>query len=238
MSKLPKTDFPTSTFEVPTNKDQITLRPMKVSDEKILLMAKESRSALELFKATRQVLNNCIVGEYDLSKLALVDINYLWIKLRTISLGDKVQIQYNDEEDNRLHVAGVDLSKIEIKWNTQSPKIKMTDANSLVLRIPSNDLYLSEVFDKEDVSAEELMETLVIGVLDSYHVGKEVYDLKTLSHEEAVAFVDDLDVKTHKAVKEFIVNLPSIYLTSKYTNSMGTERKFEYKTLNDFFILP
>lgn len=236
---LPKLNLPISEFQAPTTKDTLKFRPMKVAEEKILLMAKQSGSPGEAFRRVRQVINNCLVEPYDLTKLALVDINYLFIKLREISIGDKVAITYEDREDEREYTVNVDLGAIEVKWEKTETKIDLPQSDLFIsLKLPSNNIYLSPVFEKEELTEDEVLEALVVGCLDKVVQGGKSIDIGALSLPEVVAWVQDLDIKTYQKIKEFIGKLPTIYLKAEYTNSKGTVRSFEYKTLNDFFIYP
>ena len=40
---LPKIDYPVFEVEIPSNKETVTMRPMLVKEEKLLLMARETK---------------------------------------------------------------------------------------------------------------------------------------------------------------------------------------------------
>jgi hypothetical protein len=63
MSGLPKIETPVFNVELPSDKEKsVTMRVMKVKEEKILLMAKQSNDPMEVLAAIKQVVNNCLVN--------------------------------------------------------------------------------------------------------------------------------------------------------------------------------
>ena len=102
---LPKLDDMTFQVEVPSTKEKITMRLMKVKDENLLLMAKESNEPSEILGAMKTVVSNCIVEEgidlknksidfdklIDIDKLTRIDLEYLFLQLRDHSVSEIAQ---------------------------------------------------------------------------------------------------------------------------------------------------
>ena len=58
---LPKLDTPTYTLELPSTGEEIKYRPFLVKEEKILIIALESRNQNEITNAVKDVLKKCIL---------------------------------------------------------------------------------------------------------------------------------------------------------------------------------
>ena len=67
---LPKISVPTYELIIPSNQNKIKVRPFSVKEEKLLLIALESDSMVEVANTVKQVINNCIIsGEVDVDKI-------------------------------------------------------------------------------------------------------------------------------------------------------------------------
>ena len=71
---LPKLNTITYSLKLPSNDKEITFRPFTVEEEKILLMAQESNDNADILRAMRQIINNCVQTEIDVSKMPTFDI--------------------------------------------------------------------------------------------------------------------------------------------------------------------
>ena len=231
---LPKISYPIYDAEIPSTKLKIKYRPMLVKDEKILLTAKESGVPNDIFKAIQQIVNNCIVNaDFDVHTLTLFDMEFLFIKIRAVSVGNVVSITYRDDEDDKDYSFNVDLEKIDVKFpDNQELYIKFDDESSgLKLKYPVADIYQSPVFENPDASPTDLFDELVVHCLDQYFEGDKVVQFKDVPAAQIREFIDNLDVKTFQKVRDFINNLPTVYHEITY----GKDKSLKLTSLTDFF---
>lgn len=231
---LPKIQYPTTNFTIPSTKKTVKVRPFLVSEEKILLIAKESKDNAEILGAIKQVVQNCIVDKTDTNKLTISDLEYLFVKLRSISVDTIVSISYIDDEDEKRYDFEVDLSKVEVKFPEKiNPTISITDNMGLIMKYPSASFYS----DKDLLaSGENYIFELIIRCLDKVYEGDNIYEAKNYSHKDINDFILTLDTKTFEKIRTFLTNLPRLSHTIKYTNSLGKEKVIELNSLSDFFI--
>ena len=119
---LPKIELPIYDLTIPSTEKVIQIRPFKVKEEKLLLIASESNDPDEMINATKQVVNNCIVSEkIDIEKLTFFDIDYIFIALRAKSVGDKIEMKYTcnaiDQEGKSCggtFDAEIDISNVKV----------------------------------------------------------------------------------------------------------------------------
>ena len=113
---LPKIDYPLYTITVPSLKKSYKFRPFLVKEEKLLLMAKESKEMSDIFTAIKQVVNNCAIDErFDVDKLTIFDLEYIFIKLRAMSVDNIVKVSYKDFQDEKVYDFEIDLNNIEME---------------------------------------------------------------------------------------------------------------------------
>lgn len=212
---------------------------MTVREEKILLMAKTSGTNTDIYQAIKQVVGNCLAHlDTDITKFTLFDLEYVFLKLRAVSISNVVKVIYKDAEDKKDYPFDIDLDKIEVKFpESQSLKLPTGPDKGFQMRYPLSNLYNSEVFNKPDAAEADLIEELVINCIDSYFEGENIYKMHDNKKADIVAFVESLDVTTYNKIKEWVSSLPKLFYEIKYTNSLNNERTIELSTLSDFFTL-
>lgn len=234
---LPKIEHPINKIEIPSTKKKMNFRPMLVKEEKILLMAKVSEDDTDIFNAIQQAVNNCSLDkDFDIEKLTIFDLQYIFLKLRSLSIGEEIELFYQDNEDQKSYNIKINLNDVKVVFPDKIDKnIKINDTTGVVMKFPPANLYSNKDFLKS--KTEEIFNNLVVACIDKIYSGEDVYESSLYKPEELKEFVDNLDIKTFEKIREFLNNIPSINHEVKYTNSMGTERKIVLRDLNDFFTL-
>ena len=75
---LPQVALPTYELELPSNGKKVKYRPFVVKEEKLLLLALESKDEKEIESAVRNLLKNCIQSRVKLDDLPIFDLEYLF----------------------------------------------------------------------------------------------------------------------------------------------------------------
>ena len=232
---LPKIQYPTTTLKIPSTKQSVKVRPFLVSEEKILLIAKESKDSADILGAVKQVVQNCLIDNIDIDKFTITDLEYLFVKLRSISVDNMVNISYMDDEDNKRYDFDIDLSKVEVKFPEKIDNtISVTDKVGIIMRYPSATLYTDK---KLLESGDNYIFELIVRCIDKVYQDDKIFDIKNYSHKDISDWISTLDTKTFEKIRTFLMNLPRLSYTIKYTNSLGKEKVIELNSLSDFFIL-
>jgi hypothetical protein len=236
---LPTISYPSHNFVVPSTGVKVKLRPMLVREEKILLMAKEGQDPNEILEAVKNVVGACMVSQsaFDIDKLTIFDIEWLFVKLRAISVSNITQVSYRDYEDDKVYDFAVDLNEVEMVFPEKTDKqIFIEDQGiCIVMKWPEAGLYSDRAFMQ--VKAEDILDELVKRCIDKITTKEEVFTSATISIDELTKFCQNLDVKTYEKMRLFVTELPHLHYVITYTNSKGNERKIELRTLPDFFTL-
>jgi hypothetical protein len=231
---LPKISYPTYKIKVPSVKKNFNFRPFLVKEEKLLLMAKETDKYADILSAIKQIVNNCSLdSNLDIDKLAIFDLEYIFIKLRSFSVENVVKVSYKDLEDEKNYEFDIDLNEVEIKYpKTTQNNIKITDTVGILMKYPSASLY----DDKEflDLDKDYLFE-LIIRCIDKIYSGDEIFEAKDYNRKELGEFLENLESKTFNLIQEFLLESPKLQHTINYKNSLGNEREIVLSSLNDFF---
>lgn len=234
MSFLPKIDYPILNIKVPSTKKEFMFRPFLVKEEKILLMAKESRNDADIFVAIKQIVQNCCLDKkFDANNLAIFDLEYLFLKLRSFSIDSTIKIAYRDGEDQKIYDFEINLEEIQVIFPKKiNNTIKINENVGIVMKYPSASLYSDEEFLKLD--KDQLFE-LIVRCIDKIYDGEQVYEAKNFSKKDISEFLENLNIKVFEKVHEFLMNIPKIEHKINYKNSLGNEKEISFNSLNDFF---
>ena len=234
---LPKINTPMFDFVIPSSKKKIKIRPMLVKEEKLLLMAKESGENGDILNAIKQVVNNCVIdSDIDIDKFPIFDLEYLFIRIRSISVSNITKVSYRDNEDDKIYDFEVDLDKIQIVFPESIEKrIMISDDTGIVLKYPDASLYSDNIFINN--SETEVFEMMALNCIEKIFSGDEMYSPKDYTKEELMEFLENMDINSFNKFREFTNNLPKMEYVIKYDNALGNERKIVLSSLNDFFTL-
>lgn len=234
MSSLPKIDYPIINIKIPSTKKEYMFRPFLVKEEKVLLMAKESKNNADIFTAIKQVVQNCsLESKFNIDDLSIFDLEYIFIKLRSFSIDNMIKINYIDPEDRKTYEFDIDLEEIKVDFPKKiESTIKINEKAGLSMRYPSASLYSDEEFLnlKEDYLFE-----LIVRCIDKIYNEDEVFEAKDFSREEIKEFLDNLNVKIFEKIHNFLLNSPKLNYVLKYKNTLGNEKEIVFNSLNDFF---
>lgn len=234
MSNLPKIDYPVYKIKIPSTKKEHQFRPFLVKEEKLLLMAKESEAASDVLSAIKQIINNCSIDpKFEINKLALFDLEYIFLKLRSVSVDNVVKVSYKDNEDQKVYDFEIELDKVEVKFPEKvNNNISITNKSGIIMKYPSASLY----DDKEFLSLEkDYMFELIIRCIESIYYEDQIYQCKDYKKKDLNDFLESLDIKTFEKVQNFLLSVPKMEYVIEYKNSLGNDRKIVLNSLNDFF---
>lgn len=233
---LPKINHPTFKVEIPSDKKLMSFRPFLVKEEKILLMAKTGNEPNDILAAVKQIVNNCCVEKgFNVNKLTISDLEYIFLKIRANSVGNMITLKFNDTEDQLEYEFTVDLNTVEVKYpENATNRIDITDDTGILMKYPSASIY----DDKEFISlGQDALFELIVRCIDKIYKGDEMFDASSYTREDLIEFIDNLQVKTFEKIQKFLASAPTMSYTINYKNSLGNERKIELTTLTDFFTL-
>jgi len=230
---LPKIKQPIFTMTIPSSNKEVKYRPFTVAEEKLLLIAKESNDMKDIVNVYKQIINNCIIDEVNVDKLAYFDLEYIFLMLRAKSVSNIVDLQVTDDEDNNNYRLKFDLEQIKVSESKVKDLIQLSDGTNVKLKYPSyNDL--SSVSSIDGVNSSDML-TIIRSCLEQIIVGEEVFELSEYGTAEVDDFILSLGSKDLLKLQEFFENLPKVYADIKYNRKDGTEKTIKLEGMQSFF---
>ena len=214
---------------------EVKFRPFLVKEQKYLLIAKESESGKEIANALTQLVESVTFGQIDANKLPLFDLEYLFLQIRTKSVGENVEMKFLCQEDDCTGSGNVDidLSSIKLTENLQDNKLMLTDNLGLVLRYPT----VSELSEIEDIMNldDRLIATIMCGI-ETIFDENDVYESKDISDNDLKDFVESLTLEQLDRLNQYYLDTPSLKETVEYTCELcSTKQERVLQGLNSFF---
>lgn len=231
---LPKIQHATFTAEIPSTKKTVRFRQYTAKEEKILLMAKTGDES-DMLAAIKQIVNNCILNEqFDIDQITIFDLEWLFLKIRSVSVSNVVPVSYKDNEDGKIYDFEIPLDEVKIVWPVEKPPtVNISEGLSMTMKWPTASFYTDEQLLKaQDIEA---LEILITKCIDKIFTADQVYDPKDYTTEELVEFISDIESNAYQQIKEFIETMPHMEYVITYQNEKGSDRRIELNSLVDFF---
>ena len=238
---LPKINTPTYELVLPSSGKKIKYRPFLVREEKILIMALETEDQKQITRAVIDILSSCIITKgIKLDKLATFDIEYLFLNVRSKSVGEQIEVNVTCPDDEKTSVPiTIDIDSIKIEKNkNHRDTIKLDDSLSLKLRYPSMEQFVSTNFESAEESGNEIKTTLdmIISCIDIIFNEEESWNASESTKKELEEFIDQLNTKQFKMIEDFFATMPKLTHTFKVKNpKTDVESTVKLEGLASFF---
>jgi len=235
---LPKlNDVPKYDLVIPSLNETIRFRPFLVKEQKVLMLGYESQNKKEILKAILETIDACVTGEFDLHRLTTYDVDYMFTKIRSKSVGETADIQISCQECQEMNDVKVNLDSIEVKDKKDTNVVKLTNSISVKLRHPTYSYFMqSSTFFEEGRTQADIMMDLIVSCLDSVLTEEEAIKISDESNEEVIAFIDSLSTSQFEIITNWVENMPSLQAEIQFKcTHCDTENTKTLKGLDDFF---
>jgi hypothetical protein len=208
---------------------EVCFRPMIVSEEKALLLAKHSNNKQTVLKTLINIINSCFGTSKD---WAIPDFEHMFLLLRAKSIGEiegfTIRCPDTGEEVNiKINL----LKDIKITKSKNSNKIKLNENLLLVMKEPSVKTLLKYPEYKENT--DELY-GFIGSCIKQIQNQKEIIEASETPEKEIKEFVENLTPGQFKAVTQYFDTLPSVEIVSNYQTSDGKQRQIKLRGLFDY----
>lgn len=234
MSSLPKIQLPLFDITVPSTGKVVKYRPFTMKEEKILLIAQESKDIDQAINSIKQIINNC-VHDINVEELAIFDLEYLLINIRAKSVSNEIKFTITDPDTEEKIELEFDIGNVSIKTEPDHNKfIKADDQTTIVMKYPTFDQIKTLSKYKDDKT--EAMTRIMIECVDSVVVEDSKMKLSSFSDEEVTEFFDSLPNSVVSSIENFFETMPVLRHEVSYKNKNGVEKTFVVEGMETFFI--
>ena len=226
---LPTIETPTYELKLYSSNKKVKYRPFLVKEEKVLIIALESKDQSAITNAVKEVLKKCILTKgIDVDNLPTFDIEHLFLNIRAKSIGEDIKLTVTCPDDNETKVP-VTIYVDEIKVNKprgHTKDVVLDDKMTLRMKYPSLNQFIENNFDTEDEAETMVDKTfkVVADCMDTIFTGEDAWDAKDYTPSERLEFVEQLNSQQYKKVEKFFSTMPKLSHTIEVVNP-NTKKK-------------
>ena len=213
---LPKLNNPTYEMVVPSTQEKVSYRPFLVKEQKILMMAQESEDPAMMTRTVCELVENCVGGIQDAMKLPTFDVEYMFMQLRSVSVGSEVELMMlcQDDETTKVPVS-INIGDIKVSaLDEHNTTVMITDKIGMTFRYPN----MTDVarYAKDDMSNVEITFGIIQDCLVNVFDENNVYD--EMNPKELQEFVESMTTEQFAGVQGFFDTMPKLRHEIEYEN--------------------
>ena len=224
--KVPEYDLTLS------NNNVVKYRPFLIKEEKVLLMAVESRDEAEMNNALINIVQSCTISKIDVTKLPVYDFEYLWLNIRGKSVGEQIDLKLKCPDDDKQTVDySLKIDDVKPDLNKKfERKIEFQKDYGVIMKVPT----IKHISNKKTLL--DLSYGLVRDCIDQIYNGDEVFEAADLSVKELDEFVEHLTTRQFNLIRKYFESLPVVSHLIKYKNpKSGKDFTLTLQGASDFF---
>ena len=239
---LPVIAIPEDTIKLYSMSKLVRIRPYLVGEEKLLLLAQETKDPVEVKKAVKQVIRRCTFDDVNPDTLPTFDLEWVFLQLRARSVSNIIEENYicqnqvsKTDANGVISIAAcggkvnvkIDIADIKMTLTEgHTNKVMLNDKIGVTLKYPTADVDITKPFD-------ELLMTYIQNVFTS---DGEVAEVSEQTPEELAKWVDTLSIQQVGKIKVFFETMPKLSHTFEFKcATCGYSETITLQGLSDFF---
>ena len=215
---LPKLDTPTYSLVLPSTGQEIKYRPFLVKEQKLLMMAQESKEQTNISETMSNVISSCTFNNINPNQIPLFDIEYIFLKIRSKSVGETQEIRVLCPDDGETYGnVTLNLDEIEVQMTEgHTNEINLTDKIKIIMKYPQ--LKDMRGLDSIDTVQTEQIFSIMKYCIWEVHDGDKVYNRVDISDKDIEEFIDSFDNQQVESILNFFQTMPKIRHPVKVIN--------------------
>ena len=205
---LPKLNNATYELSLPSTGATIKYRPFLVKEQKALMIAQESEDDKVIENTFAQIITDCVEDKVDPYKMPMFDIEYVFLKIRSKSVGEIAELRVTcpDDEETKVNVS-IPLEEVDVQMTKDHTNvISLTDDINVIMRYPC----LGDMKGFNALGETKSLFEMVKRCIHEVHDGKEVYRRVDMSEKDLEDFIDSMSSKNFESVGEFFSSMPKL----------------------------
>lgn len=232
---LPILESPKYNITIPSTGKIVEIRPFLVKEEKILLIAQESGENSQMISAMKDIITACTFQKVNPDDLTTFDLEYIFLKLRSKSIGENTTISVKCKECDHKTNVSVNLDEINVITPNEVEKtIMLTSTIGVNMRyIKTRDISKLTNTDKKET---DLITDIIISSIESIFDESKVYLTDNSNREELVTFVNSLNHEQLNKLQKFIESAPKLEKDIAFTcSSCKCKNDIKLSGIQSFF---
>ena len=214
---LPKLTTPEYEMELPSTGETIKYRPFLVKEQKLLLVAQESNNNKQIASAMGKLVSDCTFEKVNAKRNPMFDIEYVFLKVRSKSVGESVELTLtcpDDEKTKVQHKVNLEEIVVQIK-DEHTNQIHLTDDIKINFRYP----LMSDMTSMPDTMTQtQTIFHFLTNCIESIEDGDVVHNKVDITKKELDDFIDSFTGEQFENVTNFFESMPKLRHVVEVTN--------------------
>ena len=215
---LPKLDTPIHSMTLPSTGEEIKYRPFLVKEQKLMLVAQDTKDIKEAYDNLKNIIEACTFSKLDIENLPIFDIEYIFLKVRSKSVGSKANINVICPDDEKTsQMVEVDLDEIDVQVDEEhTNKISISDKITVVMGYPK--LKDTTIIKENDANS---MVDMIINCIVEIHHEEIIHVNADMNYKEKREFLESFNMEQFTKLTKFFDTMPKIrhYVKVKNPNT-------------------
>jgi len=232
---LPKLDTPIYELVLPSTEETIKYRPFLVKEQKLLLMAQNSKNKKEMLDAIAQIMENCTFGKINAQESYVFDVEYVFLQIRRKSVGDKVTLNLLCEDDNETRVpTEINLGDIKVDiTENHTNEIQLNNDVKMIMSYPK--IYTMDKINLDTTSNETSLD-IIVHCIHQIIDGDKVYEKADMSSADLTEFIESMNQQNLEDILKFFNTMPKMRHKITITNpNTNVENTINIEGIDSFF---
>ena len=205
---LPKLNSSVYELELPSTGEKLKYRPFLVKEQKLLMIAQESEDDKQIESAFAQIIYDCVLDDIDPYKMPMFDIEYIFLRVRAKSVGEKVKLNLlcPDDEKTRVNVE-IDLEQVNVQVKDEHTNvIDLTEDVKLIMRYPT----LKDMSGFDAAGEVSNIFNMIRRCVHEVHDGETIYNRVDISEKELDEFIESMSTDNFDELTNFFSTMPKL----------------------------
>tara|TARA_B100001939_G_C16889067_1_gene594484 strand:+ start:356 stop:1063 length:708 start_codon:yes stop_codon:yes gene_type:complete len=206
---LPKLNSnPKYELNVPSTGTKVRFRPFLVKEEKALMIAMESGNQKDALNGLVDTIHACAVDNLDTGMLTTFDIEYIFLQLRTKSVGETANVNLKCTSCGTVNKITIPLDDIKVDVPDIDKKIQLDTDISIEVDWPR----FKDVVEMggNDVSNADSAFNVIGSCIKAIYTADERINVNEVSKEELQEFLESMNSAQFSKLKDFVELIPKL----------------------------
>lgn len=230
---LPKLNAPSYEMKIPSTGETVKFRPFLVKEQKMLMIAQESKDPNMMANTMCDLIESCVEGMKDVHLMPTFDIEFMFLQLRTVSVGSEIELEMLCQDDGKTKVlVTVKLEDIKVsELPNHKKEIMITDKIGMTFKYPT--MVDIAKYGKDGISAVDTTFGIIQDCLVNIFDENEVYD--EMNQKELQEFIEQMTTDQFEEVQNFFDTMPKLRHTVEFKNpNTGVDNKVHLEGMQTF----
>lgn len=218
---------------LPVSKKTVEYRPFLVKEQKILLIAQESENQEQIIGAVKNLILSVTEGEVDPNDLTAVDMEWLFLKVRSASVGESSKISVKCGYCDFSTPVELNLDDVVVEGEiAEDNRIMLNDFVGVKVYLPT-----MKILEKiSNMPQSEQLFAILKSSIEMIFDQDNVYYTNEIEPEDLDDFIDSLTFQQLANLGEYFDNAPRLVTDVSFQcGDCGKQNTKELQGLQNFF---